>query len=43
MKLNPDKIYGDGYRMMTSYLDKEGWDGVCRQPDEANRQAYPYK
>ena len=43
MKLNPDKIYGDGYRMMKNYLDKEGWDGVCRRLDEANRQAYPYK
>ncbi len=42
MKLNPDKIYGDGYRMMKNYLDKEGWDGVCRRLDEANRRAYPY-
>ena len=43
MDINPDKIYGDGYRMMKSYLDKEGWDGVCRRLDEANRRAYPHK
>ena len=42
MNFNQDKVYGDGYRMMKLYLDKEGWDGVCRRLDEANRRAYPY-
>ena len=41
MEVNPDKIYGDGYRLMKSYLQKGSWQEVFRQLDQANDRELP--
>ena len=41
MEINPDKIYGDGYRLMKSYLQKGSWQEVFRRLDEANQRDLP--
>jgi len=41
MEVNPDKIYGDGYRLMKSYLQKGSWQEVFRQLDQANERDLP--
>ena len=41
MEVNPDKIYGDGYRLMKSYLQKGSWQEVFRQLDIANYRDLP--
>ncbi len=43
MEINPDKIYGNGYRLMRSYLQKGSWQEVYRQLDVANQQSMPPK
>ena len=41
MEVNPDKVYGDGYRLMKNYLQKGSWQEVYRQLDIANKQDLP--
>lgn len=41
MEINPDKIYGDGYRLMRSYFQKGSWAEVFRQLDIVNQQDMP--
>ena len=41
MEVNPDKIYGDGYRLMRSYFQKGSWQEVFRQLDKANQHDLP--
>lgn len=41
MEVNPDKIYGDGYRLMKSYLQKGSWQEIFRQLDKANEADLP--
>lgn len=41
MELNPDKIYGDGYRLMRSYWQNGSWQEIYRQLDKANLQDMP--
>ena len=41
MQQNPDKIYGDGYRLLKSWLDKGSWREVFSRLDAINAQDMP--
>ena len=41
MEINPDKIYGDGYRQMRAYFKKGSWQEVFRKLDQANQRDLP--
>lgn len=41
MEMNPDKVYGDGYRMFKAWLQQGSWRNVFKQLDIANDKAKP--
>ena len=41
MQYNKDPVYGGGYRLLRSWLQKGSWTEVVRQLDDANRRAMP--